>query len=310
VKPQVHVVPEGSGASRVDRALASAFPEHSRVAFQRSIDAGLVRLRGRALERSAVVRAGDEVEFSFAEAEPARVRPVKIPLDVLFEDKWIIAISKAPGMVVHPGAGTGEDTLVHALLAHCAGSLSGIGGVERPGIVHRLDRETSGVIIAAKTDAAHRSLAAQFAERTVDKEYMALVSGVPRLLSGSVTKAIGRNTRHRHKMAALDEGGRPARTDWEVEEAFGTAAALVACTLFSGRTHQIRVHLSSLGNPILGDAIYGWKQAPGGPRPGRVMLHSARLAVNHPRTGKRLELKAPLPADFRAMVKSLRPKKR
>ena len=303
---QVHVIPAGAAPSRVDRALAKAFPGHSRVAFQRSIDAGLVRRRGEPLERSAVVRAGDEVEYSFAEMVPASLRPVKIKLDVLFEDKWIIAINKAPGMVVHPGAGTGEDTLVHALLAHCAGSLSGVGGVERPGIVHRLDRETSGVIIAAKTDAAHRSLAAQFAARTVDKEYLALVSGVPRLLSGSVTKAIGRNPRHRHKMAALDEGGRPARTDWEVEETFGTAAALVHCTLHSGRTHQIRVHLSSLGSPILGDSIYGWKQAPKGPRPGRIMLHSARLAVDHPRTGKRLELKAPVPADFRAVMKSLR----
>ncbi len=306
---QSHVVPEGVRRARVDKALATAFPEHSRVAFQRSIDAGLVLLRGKPVERSATVHAGDELTFSFADVVATELRAVKIKLDVLFEDKWLLAINKPAGMVVHPGAGTREDTLVHALLAHCAGTLSGIGGVERPGIVHRLDRETSGVIIVAKNDQAHRELARQFAARTVVKEYTALVSGVPRLLSGSVQKAIGRNVRQRHKMAVVEEGhgGRASWTDWTVVEAYGDVAALVTCVLHTGRTHQIRVHMASMGHPLLGDFTYGWKESRVMTRqPGRVMLHSGRLSLLHPKTGKVLDFRAPLPADFRAQIKTLK----
>ena len=306
---QSHVVPEWLRTARADKALAMAFPEHSRVAFQRSFDAGLVKLRGKPLERSASVHAGDVLEFSFADVVSAELRAVKIKLDVLFEDKSLLAINKPAVMVVHPGAGTREDTLVHALLAHCAGSLSGIGGVERPGIVHRLDRETSGVIIVAKTDQAHRELAKQFAERTVMKEYVALVSGVPRLMSGSVQKAIGRNPRHRHKMAVVEEGhgGRASWTDWVLVERYGDLAALLKCTLHTGRTHQIRVHLSSIGHPLLGDSAYGWKANTRMKRdPGRVMLHAARLSVVHPKTGKTLNLEAPLPADFKAQIRALK----
>jgi 23S rRNA pseudouridine1911/1915/1917 synthase len=306
---QNYTVPEEVRHSRADKALAMAFPEHSRVAFQRSFDAGLVRLRGSAILRKATVHAGDILEFSFAEVVASELKAVKIRLDVLFEDKALLAINKPAGMVVHPGAGTREDTLVHALLAHCKGSLSGIGGVERPGIVHRLDRETSGVIIVAKTDAAHRVLAAQFAARTVIKEYSALVVGVPRLMSGTIHKAIGRNVRHRHKMAVVEEalGGRASWTDWSVVETYHDLAALVACTLHTGRTHQIRVHMAAIGHPLLGDSAYGWK-ANTRMRllPGRVMLHSGRLSLRHPVTGKTLDLKAPLPADFKAQIRALK----
>jgi 23S rRNA pseudouridine1911/1915/1917 synthase len=306
---QTHVVPEGARPGRADKALAAAFPEHSRVAFQRSIDAGLVILRGKPVDRSATVRSGDVIEFSFADVVSTELRAVAIELDVLFEDKWLLAINKPAGMVVHPGAGTREDTLVHALLAHCAGTLSGIGGVERPGIVHRLDRETSGVIVVAKNDQAHRALAEQFAARTVIKEYMALVVGVPRLLSGSVQKPIGRNVRQRHKMAVVEEnlGGRASWTDWKLVESYGDLAALVACTLHTGRTHQIRVHMSSLGHPLLGDSAYGWKENMKMARqPERVMLHSGRLSLLHPKTKKVLDFKAPLPADFKAQIKALK----
>jgi 23S rRNA pseudouridine1911/1915/1917 synthase len=306
---QRHTVSGEVRHARADKALATAFPEHSRVAFQRSFDAGLVTRGGKPLERSSSVHAGDVLEFSFADVVPTELRAVAIRLDVLFEDKWLLAINKAAGMVVHPGAGTREDTLVHALLSHCAGSLSGVGGVERPGIVHRLDRETSGVMVVAKTDKAHRELARQFAARTVVKEYVALVSGVPRLMSGSIHKAIGRNVRHRHKMAVVEEGhgGRASWTDWEIVERYGDLAALVTCTLHTGRTHQIRVHMASLGHPLLGDSAYGWKANTGlGRQPGRVMLHAARLALMHPATGRILDLKAPLPADFRAQVKALK----
>jgi 23S rRNA pseudouridine1911/1915/1917 synthase len=295
--------------TRADKILSRAFPEHSRVAFQRAFDAGLVRLRGGAIKRDASVVGGDELEFEFPDVKPAELRAVDIPLDVIFEDKHMLAINKPAGMVVHPGAATEEDTLVHALLAHCAGSLSGVGGVERPGIVHRLDRETSGIILVAKNDVAHRGLAEQFAERSLQKEYLALVSGAPGLLSGSIRKSIGRNKQHRHKMAVVEdeEGGKEAHTDWEVVESFGKIATLLRCTIHTGRTHQIRVHLKALGHIILGDVIYGWKpDARLKKQPARVMLHAEHLVFAHPKTGKELDLRAPLPADFEAQLGQLR----
>lgn len=301
-----YTVPEGIRRLRADKALALAFPEHSRTALQRAFDAGRVTLRGEAIGRDHAVTGGDTIEFSFPDVTPTELKAVDIPLDVLFEDKHMLAVNKASGMVVHPGAATGEDTLVHALLAHCEDSLSGIGGVERPGIVHRLDKETTGVIVVAKTDTAHRALADQFASRTLTKEYVALVSGVPQLLSGTIDRAISRHPTHRHRMT-VGEGGKPARTSWERVEAFGTIAALLRCQIFTGRTHQIRVHLKSLGHPILGDALYGWKPDPRlEPQPERIMLHAEHLVLSHPISGKELDLRAPLPKDFLATMKALR----
>src|SRR6185503_14658730 len=217
---------------------ALAFPEHSRTALQRAFDAGLVRLGGTVIKRDAAAAGGDVIEFSFPETIANAMQPADIPLDVLFEDKHMLAVNKPAGMVVHPGAATGDETLVHALLAHCEGSLSGIGGVERPGIVHRLDKETTGVIVVAKSDKAHRALADQFATRTLKKEYLALVAGVPQLLSGTIDRGIARHPIHRHRMT-VGEGGRPARTDWERGEIFGDIAAVMRCQIFTGRTHQI-----------------------------------------------------------------------
>lgn len=268
-----------------------------------------MRLRGTAIKRDASVYGGDVLEFEFPDVKPAELRAVDIPLEVIFEDKHMLAINKPAGMVVHPGVATGEDTLVHALLSHCAGSLSGIGGVERPGIVHRLDRETSGIILVAKNDIAHRGLAEQFAERSLQKEYFALVTGAPGLLSGSIRKSIGRNKQHRHKMAVVEEeeGGREAHTDWQVVEQFGKIATLIRCTIHTGRTHQIRVHMKALGHVILGDVIYGWKPDPRLPKqPARVMLHAEHLVFAHPKTGKELDLRAPLPVDFEAQLTQLR----
>jgi 23S rRNA pseudouridine1911/1915/1917 synthase len=303
---QTYIVPEGIRHLRADKALAIAFPEHSRTALQRAFDAGLVKLRGAAIGRDHAIAAGDELEFALPEVVAAELKPVDIPLDVLFEDKHLLAVNKPSGMVVHPGAATGEDTLVHALLAHCAGSLSGIGGVERPGIVHRLDKETTGVIVVAKNDKAHRALADQFATRALKKEYVALVSGVPQLLSGTIDRAISRHPVHRHRMT-VGEGGKPARTDWERVEAFGDIAALMRCQIFTGRTHQIRVHLKSLGYPILGDALYGLKpDARLTSQPERVMLHAEHLVLTHPVSGKELDLRAPLPGDFQKLIKRLR----
>jgi len=243
VTEQTYTIPPNVRRNRADKILARAFPEHSRVAFHRSFDAGLVKMAGKPIPRDQEVVGGMEITFGFPDLIPSGVRAVEIPLEVIFEDKHMLAVNKAAGMVVHPGAGTRDDTLVHALLAHCKGKLSGVGGVERPGIVHRLDRETSGVILVAKSDLAHRGLAEQFKERELQKEYLTLVSGAPGLLSGSMKKAIGRNQQHRHKMTAIDEEdesgrGRDAHTDWAVVESFGKIATLMRCTIHTGRTHQ------------------------------------------------------------------------
>ncbi|HWA08601.1 MAG TPA: RluA family pseudouridine synthase [Opitutaceae bacterium] len=304
-----YTVLPGVRRARADKILSIAFPEHSRVAFQRSFDAGLVRIGGKAITRDHSVAEGDVLEFSFPDLKPAALRAVEIPLEVIHEDRHLLAINKPAGMVVHPGAGTQEDTLVHALLAHCKGKLSGVGGVERPGIVHRLDRETSGLILVAKDDAAHRGLSEQFSGRTVQKEYLALVAGAPALLSGSIRKAIGRNQQHRHKMSVLEveDGGRDAHTDWEVVERFGDLATLLRCTIHTGRTHQIRVHLKSLGHIILGDVVYGWKPDPRLPKPPeRVMLHAEHIVFTHPVSGKTVDLRAPLPKDFESQLTQLR----
>jgi 23S rRNA pseudouridine1911/1915/1917 synthase len=304
--PQSHTLPEGTRLMRADKALAVAFPEHSRTALQRSFDAGLVSLYGDVIKRDVSVMGGDVIVFSLPDVVAAELRAIDIPLDVIFEDKHMLAVNKASGMIVHPGAATGEDTLVHALLSHCAGSLSGIGGVERPGIVHRLDKETTGVIVVAKSDKAHRALADQFATRTLKKEYLALVAGVPPLLSGDIDRAISRHPTHRHRMT-VGEGGKPARTSWERVEAYGDIAALMRCQIFTGRTHQIRVHMKSLGFPILGDPLYGWKpDARLARQPERVMLHAEHLVLTHPISGKVLDLRAPLPKDFLRMIKTLK----
>ena len=306
---QIYTVPAGVRRIRADKALAVGFPDHSRVALQRSFDAGLVLIAGKPIKRDHAVTGGDELTFSMPDVVPSELKAVDIPLDVLYEDKHLLAINKAAGMIVHPGAGTGEDTLVHALLSHCEGELSGVGGVERPGIVHRLDRETSGVMLVAKSDKAHRGLAEQFSERSLQKEYLALVTGAPALLSGSIKKPIGRNPNHRHKMAVVESelGGRDAHTDWEVVEKFGKVAALMRCLIHTGRTHQIRVHMKALGHIVLGDEIYGWKpDSRLKKQPPRVMLHAEHLIVTHPVTGKPLDLRAPLPADFKAQLTQLR----
>ncbi len=300
-----YIVPDPFRGARADKVLAQAFPAHSRAALQRAFEAGLVRRNGVTIAKSDEVKPGDAIEFSLPEVVPAELRAVPIPLDVLYEDEHLLAVNKASGMVVHPGAGTGEDTLVHALLAHCAGGLSGVGGVERPGIVHRLDKETSGVLLVAKNDRAHRGLSEQFAARHLRKEYLALVSGVPRLASGVIDRAIARHPVHRERMT-VGEGGRPARTDWEVLEVFGDKAALVRCRIHSGRTHQIRVHLKSIGHPLLGDSTYGWRQSPLLPVCLRVMLHAERIAFLHPIDARPLDLHAPLPADFQGVLAALR----
>ena len=305
---ETFIVPDSIRPSRVDKALATAFPQQSRVAWQRAIDAGLVSRNGVVLIRKDEVRGGDEIVYALPEVVPTDMTPNdRIALEILFEDEHLLVVNKPAGMVVHPGAGTGDDTLVHALLAHCAGGLSGIGGVERPGIVHRLDRETTGAIVVAKTDTAHRGLAEQFADRHLHKQYLALVCGVPRLLSGSITKGISRHSNHRHRMTTTD-AGKPSRTDWKVETAFPAhRVTYVRCDLHTGRTHQIRVHMQSIGHSLLGDHTYGWKplEYPDLVVP-RVMLHATMIKFTHPITEAEIDLVAPLPEDFRTMLTTLR----
>jgi 23S rRNA pseudouridine1911/1915/1917 synthase len=223
----------------------------------------------------------------------------EIPLEILFEDDDLLVLNKPAGLVVHPGAGNPTHTLVNALLHHCT-NLSGIGGQQRPGIVHRLDKQTSGCLVVAKNDDAHRHLSRQFAEREVKKNYLALVAGTLKRPRGTIDVAIGRHPVQRKKMAVRLTKGRSAKTDYRVVES-GGGVSLVECAIHSGRTHQIRVHLHHIGHPVIGDLLYGKK----GVSATRQMLHAWKLGFTHPRTNERLFFEAPMPADFRAALKSL-----
>ncbi|HTB84662.1 MAG TPA: RluA family pseudouridine synthase [Candidatus Sulfotelmatobacter sp.] len=296
---------------RFDTFLRERFPAASRGAMQRLIEQGHVRVNGHGVKPSHTPRSGEQVEIYFPEPKSAEARPEEIPLEILFEDKSLLVLNKPAGIVVHPAAGHEEHTLVNALLHHCRGSLSGIGGVARPGIVHRLDKETSGCLVVAKNDKTHLALSKQFAERTVKKFYDALVIGVPKTDSGEILAAIARHPTHRKRMAVhTGSNGRAAHTTWRILENL-TLAAHVEAEIHTGRTHQIRVHFQHLGHPLLGDETYGAKQnnkfseATNFSAP-RVMLHAHRLSFIHPRTGKTVKFEAPLPADFAAALKLLR----
>ncbi len=285
--------PDDKG-TRLDHFLPPRAPELSRSRLQALILSGHVTVDGRAVKPGAKLRGGERIVLTEPPPSPDTAHAEDIALDVLFEDDDIIVLNKPPGLVVHPAAGHATGTLVNALLHHCEG-LSGIGGVERPGIVHRLDKETSGCLVAAKNDHAHQSLVRQFAGREVTKIYLALAAGKFAATSGEVNAPIGRHPVHRQRMAVLRAGkGREARTSWRVlaELPCGT---LVECTLHTGRTHQIRVHLKHLGHPILGDDVYGKR----GPFQ-RQMLHAWKLGFAHPRAGRRLDFTAPVPGDFLA----------
>ncbi len=290
--PEYFVSTEASGL-RLDHYLASELPHLSRSRIQALIKDGHIRVEARQVKPGEKVREGQRVTVEEPEPTPAaNAAPEEIPLDVLFEDGDLVVLNKAPGIVVHPAAGNPSGTLVNALLHHCA-SLSGIGGELRPGIVHRLDKETSGCLVVAKNDAAHQALSKQFAEREVLKVYLALAGGVFLKKSGVIETFIGRHPVHRKKMAVVQEGrGRNAVTDYRVVREL-PGASLVECTLHTGRTHQIRVHLKHLGHPILGDELYGKR----GAYP-RQMLHAWKLGFKHPRTGEWMQFQAALPADF------------
>jgi len=283
---------------RLDRFLAKQLPDYSRSRLQQLIRTGFVRLNGATTRPRQLVRSGDKVELTEPPLEKIESQPEPIPLEILFEDNDLIVINKPAGLVVHPGAGHRQHTLVNALLSHCT-TLSGIGGKERPGIVHRLDKETSGCVVVAKNDEAHRELSRQFAERVVEKTYLALVAGKLRKRAGVIEEKIGRHPVHRQRMSVSSSRGRPAKTEYRVVRS-GNQASLVECRLHSGRTHQVRVHLHHLGHPVLGDKVYATRAAKDFPR---QMLHAWKLGFRHPGTGDWKSLEASLPDDFATAVK-------
>ncbi|MEO7296967.1 MAG: RluA family pseudouridine synthase [Verrucomicrobiota bacterium] len=296
---------------RFDIFLRARFPGLSRGTIQRLIEERHIQVNGKPIKATHHPRAGEIISIFWPEAKPAQAQPEKIALDILFEDEDLLVLNKPPGIVVHPAAGNAEHTLVNALLHHCAGKLSGIGGVARPGIVHRLDKDTSGCLVVAKTDAAHQSLAEQFAGRSVEKIYHAIVCGEMTKKSGEISGAIARHPIHRKQMAVTTDGkGRSARTGFRVLESL-RGATLAEALLFTGRTHQIRVHFQHLGFPVLGDTVYGTRQNKRAKEilnvsVPRQMLHAQHLAFLHPRTGKTQSCDAPYPNDFSEALQKLR----
>jgi len=288
-------VPNEHAGWRLDRYLVLALPQFSRSRLQTLIRAGDVQLQGQAARPRETVHAGDVVRLTEPPVQEIEAQAEEIPLHLLFEDDDLLVLNKPAGLVVHPGAGNQTHTLVNALLHHCT-SLSGIGGKQRPGIVHRLDKETSGCLVVAKNDAAHQHLSRQFAEREVKKIYLALVAGTLKRPRGTIDAAIGRHPVQRKKMAVHRTKGRIARTDYRVLQA-GGGVSLVECAIHSGRTHQIRVHLHHIGHPVIGDSLYGKKVAAP-----RQMLHAWKLGFTHPRTNERLFCEAPVPEDFRTAL--------
>ncbi|MFN4091344.1 MAG: RluA family pseudouridine synthase [Brevundimonas sp.] len=305
---------------RLDKALALAFPDLSRARIQALIAEGAVSFGDQILGNGSAKAAVGDYQIALPPIVSATPLPEAIPLTVLFEDADLIVIDKPAGMAAHPAPGSETGTLVNALLAHCGDGLSGIGGVARPGIVHRLDKDTSGVMVAAKSDRAHAGLSALFATHDIERTYIALTRGAPSPAKGRIETRLGRSPHDRKKMAVLKTGGREAVTDYVVQQVFGVPAkagaaplaARIACTLHTGRTHQIRVHMASKGSPILGDAVYGSGSPAATVRAAiaeagltRQALHAAVLGFVHPVTGEALRFETAPPEDMRALEEGL-----
>ena len=287
---------------RVDALIAAAMPEFSRAFVQKLLEEGHVTCRGRVVKKSARPAPGDQLTLDIPEPETPEIAAEDIPLDIVYEDADVIVVNKPKGMVVHPAPGHAGGTLVNALMAHCGEELSGINGVLRPGIVHRIDKDTSGLIIAAKNDAAHKCLAEQLKDHTLSRTYECVVVGNLREDTGTVDASIGRHPTDRKRMCVTEKNARPAVTHWEVLERF-PGFTHVRCRLETGRTHQIRVHMAHIGHPILGDTVYGAKK----PVPGLEgqCLHARELRFDHPATGERMTVTCELPAYFQAVLRKL-----
>jgi 23S rRNA pseudouridine1911/1915/1917 synthase len=310
---RAEIVPAEHDGARLDRALAEMFPDGSRTLFARLIEAGHVRVdTDVATKSSQRVAAGQRIEVDFPAPSPSSVESQDLPLRVVYEDADLVVIDKPAGLVVHPAAGHRDRTLVNALLFHVR-DLSGIGGELRPGIVHRLDKDTSGVMIVAKNDEAHRKLTAAWNTDAIRKEYVAVVYGTPEPARGTVDAPIGRDSRDRRRMTVL-KSGRRSITDYEVIERL-RGSSVVRCRLRSGRTHQIRVHMKHIGHPIVGDPVYSGPQWRGIPDKRiqkalasmtRQALHASRITFPHPRTGEHMTFEAPVPVDIQELIAAIR----
>lgn len=312
-------VADDKAGTRLDKLLAASVPSLSRAQLQALIHQGCVAeaVAGIARDPSKLVRSGEVYRIAAPPSPPAWPQPEAIPLDVVYEDDHVIVIDKPAGLVVHPGAGNRAGTLVNALLAHCGGRLSSIGAPDRPGIVHRLDKDTSGLLIAAKTDLAHQDLARQFAEHSVERAYAAVVWGHPNPASGRISSQIGRSARDRTQMAVLARGGKAAVTHYETIKHLGRSATLVRCRLDTGRTHQIRVHLAFAGHPLVGDPVY--RRPPRSSRPAgiaassgspplplrRQALHAILIGFRHPHSLQRLSFSSEIPRDINEVMNLL-----
>lgn len=298
------ITAEESG-ERIDALLARALPSLSRSQVQKLLEQGMVTLNGRELKKNFRCSAGEGYEVLLPEPAELPLIPQNIPLDVVYEDGDLIVINKPRGLVVHPAPGHPDGTLVNALLWHCGDSLSGIGGQRRPGIVHRIDKDTSGLLIVAKNDFAHQALSAQLADHSLCREYEALVRGNFKQDSGTIDKPIGRHPIDRKRMAVTDKNSKPAVTHWQLLASY-RGYSHILCRLETGRTHQIRVHMASIGHPLLGDFTYG------APSPEKGLegqcLHARRLRFVHPRTGEHILLETELPAYFMDVLARLGPK--
>ena len=288
---------------RIDVYIAEYKEELSRSRVQKLIENGLVTVNGKAVKSNYKLRKGDILEVEIPDPEPLEIEAEDIPLDIIYEDKDVVIVNKPQGMVVHPAPGHYSGTLVNALMYHCKDDLSGINGQMRPGIVHRIDKDTSGVLMIAKSDAAHNSLAQQLAVHSITRKYYAVVCGNIKEDSGTVDKPIGRSPKDRKKMAVV-QGGRRAVTHYRVLERFGGKYTLIEAQLETGRTHQIRVHMASLGHPLLGDTVYGSEKQPFKLQ-GQV-LHAKVLGFNHPSDGRYVEFESPLPEYFEKLLIKLR----
>lgn len=299
-------VPAGIQPERADKLFAAEFDEISRTRLQKAFDAGRVSFNGVAIDKRFKINCPGLLRAILEEVNLAEGPfPANIPLEIVYEDNSMIVVNKPVGMVTHPGNGTDENTLVHALLHYTKGQLSTVGAPERPGIVHRLDKETTGLIVVAKTDQAHYKLASAFNERTVYKRYCALVIGVPAKASGTCREPIGRHPVVRTRMVVTNSG-KPAHTDWVIEKKFADKVALAHCTIHTGRTHQIRVHMSNIGHPLLGDTTYGFRPNQlKNIRVPRVMLHATELKLPHPEREEPMHFQLPLPTDFDEVIHQL-----
>ena len=296
------ILPEEAGI-RADRYLAEHLPGYSRSYLQSLMEKQRLTIDGKPAKAGRKLRAGEMMGISVPEPEEPEVLPEEIPLSILYEDDALLVVDKPKGMAVHPAPRHPDGTLVNALLAHCRGSLSGINGVLRPGIVHRIDKDTTGALIVCKTDEAHRSIAAQLEVHSITRRYLGIVTGVPEETEGTVTGNIGRDPKDRKKMAVVREGGKPAVTHYRVLEVF-RGFALCEFELETGRTHQIRVHMASRRHPLLGDAVYGGANSRY-PLEGQT-LHAMVIGFVHPVTGAYMEFRAPLPDYFEQLLKKLR----